>query len=416
MSNNPYQNAILQLNQAAKIINLDQNLVNILEKPQQVLEVSIPVKMDSGEIKVFTGYRSQHNNALGPYKGGIRFHPDVNEAEVKALSMWMSFKCGVVGIPLGGGKGGIIVNPKELSENELEKLSRGYVQKIHKFIGPNQDIPAPDVYTNSQIMSWMRDEYEKLNDNLYAGGVITGKPIILGGSLGRDKATAKGGFFVLEEFLKHQDKSKKTFTIAIQGFGNAGMEFAKFCFEDEKKRFKIVSVSDSKASVTNSNGLEILKLEKHKLETKSVKNFEESQDLKEDILETEVDILILAALENVITKNNAQKIKAKLLIELANGPIDPTADEVLFGKKITILPDILANSGGVTVSYFEQVQNASNYYWQENEVNQKLQKIMTEASQQVFLNSQKYKINNRQAAYIVALQKIAVASKYRGWY
>ena len=421
MSNNPYKIAVSQINNVANLAKLDKNTISILEKPQQILTVNIPVKMDNGEVKVFTGFRSQHNNAKGPYKGGIRFHPEVSLEEVMALSIWMSIKCAVLDLPLGGGKGGIIVNPKELSENELEKLSRGYIQKIHKFIGPNQDIPAPDVYTNSQIMSWMRDEYEKLNKNEYAGGVITGKPLALGGSKGRARATAQGGFFALKEAIKEMGLENQKLTIAIQGFGNAGSEFAKFCFEDENNQFKITAASDSRSVAKNLNGLEVNDLMEFKLKTGSLKNFSDGETFanqdKNDysILEEEVDILVLAALEGVVTKDNADKIKAKMVVELANGPVVPEADEILFHKNIQVLPDVLANAGGVTVSYFEQVQNAMNYYWEEDEIVEKLRVKMVQSFHEVWQIAKENKVDNRKGAYILAVQRISEAMKLRGW-
>jgi glutamate dehydrogenase/leucine dehydrogenase len=417
---NPYQIAVSQINNVAALAGIDQNTINILEKPQQIITVEIPVKMDSGEVKVFTGFRSQHNNAKGPYKGGIRFHPEVSLEEVKALSMWMSIKCAVLDLPLGGGKGGIIVNPKELSEAELERLSRGYIQKIHKFIGPDQDIPAPDVYTNSQIMSWMRDEYEKINNNQYAGGVITGKPLALGGSKGRARATAQGGFFVLKETIKQLGLEDQKLTVAIQGFGNAGSEFAKFCFDDKTNQFKIVAVTDSRTVAKNQDGIQVDKLMDFKLKNKNLldssnQSFEAKNQPEYSVLEEDVDILVLAALEGVVTEKNADKIKAKIIVELANGPVVPAADEILFKKNIVVLPDILANAGGVTVSYFEQVQNASNFYWEEEEVVAKLEKRMVKSFNQVWQIAQEKKIDNRKAAYILAVTRIAEAMKFRGW-
>lgn len=417
---NPYQIAVSQINNVAALAGIDQNTINILEKPQQIITVEIPVKMDSGEVKVFTGFRSQHNNAKGPYKGGIRFHPEVSLEEVKALSMWMSIKCAVLDLPLGGGKGGIIVNPKELSEAELERLSRGYIQKIHKFIGPDQDIPAPDVYTNFQIMSWMRDEYEKINNNQYAGGVITGKPLALGGSKGRARATAQGGFFVLKETIKQLGLEDQKLTVAIQGFGNAGSEFAKFCFDDKTNQFKIVAVTDSRTVAKNQDGIQVDKLMDFKLKNKNLldssnQSFEAKNQPEYSVLEEDVDILVLAALEGVVTEKNADKIKAKIIVELANGPVVPAADEILFKKNIVVLPDILANAGGVTVSYFEQVQNASNFYWEEEEVVAKLEKRMVKSFNQVWQIAQEKKIDNRKAAYILAVTRIAEAMKFRGW-
>ncbi len=426
MPNNPYEIAVNQLELASKKIGLEPNIITFLSKPQQIIEVNIPVKMDSGEVKVFTGFRSQHCNALGPYKGGIRFHPEVNKEEVMALSMWMTWKCAVMDLPLGGGKGGIIVNPRELSEVELEKLSRGFIQKIHKLIGPNQDIPAPDVYTNSQIMSWMRDEYEKLNQSQYAGGVITGKPLILGGSEGRSRATAQGGFFVLKEAVKNIGKSNQKLKIAIQGFGNAGMEFARFCAEDKEFDCQIIAIADSKSVVRNIQGLNIPDLINHKTTNGSLEQYYEAnigdqssfkhiQSPEYSILKEKVDVLVLAALESVVTINNADNLNTNLIVELANGPLTPEADKILFEKGITVLPDILANAGGVTVSYFEQVQNASNYYWSEEEVLQKLRSRVIKAFNEVWSISQEYGVDNRQGAYILALRRVAEAIKLRGW-
>ncbi len=411
VTNDPYQNAVAQLREASKVIGLDENIVRILEKPDQILKFSIPVKKDDGSVEVFDGFRSQHNNACGPYKGGIRFHPGVTESEVKALSMWMTWKCSVVGLPLGGGKGGVIVDPRNLSERELECLSRGFMKKVHKNIGPEVDVPAPDVYTNGKIMSWMMDEYEKLNGGEYAKGVITGKPLEMGGSEGRRKATAQGGFYVFEEALKKLGLSKDL-TIAVQGFGNAGAIFAELAYE---AGYKIVAVSDSRGLAYNSKGLDIEKITKHKAEKGQVSTFENGEKAPtEDILEMEADILVLAALENSITEANAKNIKAKLLVELANGPVTPEADEILGKDEVVILPDVLANAGGVTVSYFEQVQNASNFYWTEEEVNTKLKKIMVTAFEKVWKSAEKYKVNNRKAAYTVALEKVATCMKMRG--
>ncbi len=410
---NPYQNAVLQLKEAAKKINLDSNIVSLLEKPQKVVKVFIPVKDDQDKITVYEGFRSQHNNARGPYKGGIRFHPQVTEEEVKALSMWMTWKCAVVGIPLGGAKGGVIVDPKKLSTGEIERLSRGYIQKIHKDIGPELDVPAPDVYTNSQIMSWMMDEYEKLNGSKYAGGVITGKPLSNGGSLGRNNATAQGGFFVFQEALKKLNFGKEL-SIAVQGFGNAGSVFASLAYE---AGFKVVAVSDSKGMAFSARGLNIPELIKHKDDVGRVDTFPESEDDIEskDILTLKVDVLVLAALENSIHQMNAINIQAKLLLELANGPITPDAQEILDKEEKIVLPDVLANAGGVTVSYFEQVQNATNYYWKEKEVNQKLEEIMVTSFESVWKNSLEYKTNLREAAYILALKRVAEAMELRGW-
>ncbi len=409
--NDPYTNAVSQLHEAAKIINLDESIIKILSHPNRVIKFYIPVKMDNGSIEIFEAYRSQHSNACGPYKGGIRFHPDVTESEVKALSMWMTWKCAVLELPLGGAKGGIVVDSTKLSENELERLSRGYVQKIHKYLGPDMDIPAPDVYTNPKIMAWMLDEYEQLNGGSYAHGMITGKPIEFGGSKGRSIATAKGGFFVFEEAIKMLNLSKKNITVAIQGFGNAGATFADILY---KEGFKIIAVSDSKGTVFDDNGLDIPNLNQHKLSTGSVKHYGKNiSDV--DIIELDADVLILAALENAVRKENADNVKAKLIVELANGPITPEADAILEDKKIVILPDILTNAGGVTVSYLEQVQNSANYYWSEEEVINKLHDFMKNAFLKVHDASTQHKVSFRKASYVLALNKVVKTMKFRGW-
>jgi glutamate dehydrogenase len=410
---NPYQNAVETLKDVADLINLDVNITNLLEHPQKVLKVAIPVRMDDGQTRVFTGFRSQHNNARGPHKGGIRFHPQVSEDEVKALSMWMTWKCAVVNIPLGGGKGGVIVNPRELSEGELERLSRGYIQAVHKNIGPDVDVPAPDVYTNAKIMSWMLDEYEKLNGSRYNGGVITGKPLILGGSLGRDTATATGGFHTFQALAQKLDL-KPGATIAVQGFGNAGATFARIAFENG---YKVVAVSDSKSMAFSARGLNIPELIQHKEFEGRVDTFPESEDQIEDkdITSLKVDVLVLAALENAVTHENVENIQAEIIVELANGPISPDADEYLYKQGVKIIPDILANAGGVAVSYLEQVQNSANYYWAVEEVETKLREIMLEAFERAWQKAQEHQAGLRYGAYIVAINRVAEAMKARGW-
>lgn len=407
--NMPFDNALKQLSEVQNLIKIDKNIFTQLQSPQKFLEVSIPVKMDNGEVKVFTGYRSQYNNARGPYKGGIRFHQDVNESEVKALSAWMTWKTAVVNIPLGGGKGGVIVNPKELSLTELERLSRGYIRGVYKIIGPEVDIPAPDVYTTPQIMGWMMDEYEKIVGS-HQPGVVTGKPLEIGGSKAREYSTAQGAVYVLNEAVKKVGLNN-TATVAIQGFGNAGGYMAQIL---SKQRYKIIAISDSKGAIYNTEGLNIEELQKHKIETKSVIGFPNAKDLTTDILEQEVDILVPAALENSITENNVDSIKAKLIIELANGPITPEADKILFDKSILVVPDILANAGGVVVSYFEQVQNSHNYYWTEKEVLEKLEKIMVDAFNGVWEQKEKYNTSLRMGAYALSVERVALAMKYRG--
>lgn len=412
MSKNPYEIFLEQLERASKVLKLKEDIVEILKHPERVIEVSIPVKMDDGSIKVFTGWRSQHNTALGPTKGGIRYHWNVTKEEVMALSAWMTFKNAVMNLPYGGGKGGIKVNPKEMSEGEIERLSRIYIQKIYKYIGPEEDIPAPDVYTNPQIMAWMMDEYSKLAGK-FSPGVITGKPLIVGGSKGRETATARGGFFVLREALKVNGEKFEDMKASIQGFGNAGSYEAIYLYE---AGVKVVAVSDSKGGIFKEDGLPIPEVIKHKKETGSVIDFPGAKNItNEEILELDVDILVPAALEDVITGENASRVKARYILELANGPTTPEADEILSGKGIMILPDILANAGGVTVSYFEWVQNLMNYYWEEDEIDQKLDKKMSTAFKEVYETSKEFNIDMRRSAYVVALRRIIEAMKVRGW-
>ncbi|MFH0840668.1 MAG: Glu/Leu/Phe/Val dehydrogenase [bacterium] len=402
-----FDNAMKQLSEVKNIINLDENIFSKLQTPNRVLRVDVPVKMDNGETKVFVGYRSQYNNARGPYKGGIRFHQDVNESEVKALSAWMTWKTAVVNLPLGGGKGGVIVNPKELSEAELERLSRGYMTAIYKFIGPKIDVPAPDVYTNPKIMAWMLDEYEKLVGH-HEPGVITGKPLELGGSQGRNYSTAQGAVYVLNEAIKKIGLNTNA-TIAIQGFGNAGSYMAKIL---SKQGYKIVALSDSGGAIYNQNGLDIDAVSAHKETNKTVAGFTNAESI-DDILKQEVDILIPAALENVITDENANNIKAKLIIELANGPITPEADKILESNNILVIPDILANAGGVVVSYFEMVQNSYNYYWPEYAVLDRLEKVMVDSFNQSWEAKEKYNISLRMGCYALAVGRVAEAMKMR---
>ncbi|MFH1744723.1 MAG: Glu/Leu/Phe/Val dehydrogenase [bacterium] len=392
-----------------KIITSDE--LEIFKYPQKVIEVSMPIKMDSGKIKVFQGYRVQHSDIRGPLKGGIRFHPKVDLDEVKSLAFWMAIKCAVADIPYGGAKGGITVDAKKLSQSETEKLIRGYVRAIFDFVGPDKDIPAPDVYTNPQIMAWYMDEYSHIaGANVPAS--VTGKPIEVGGSLGRDTATGYGGFIVLETILKKLKQNKKNETVSIQGFGNAGLNFARKSFA---KGYKIVAVSDSGGGVYNPKGLDIEKLEKYKKKTGSVMNFDQSKNIINDqLLRIPVDVLVPAALEGVINDRNVNKIKAKMILELANGPITLAASEKLFKKGITVVPDVLANSGGVIVSYFEWVQNLRHYYWELDKVNNNLAKQLKCATDAVLDNMNEYKVDMRTGAYIVAIKKITEALKIRG--
>jgi glutamate dehydrogenase/leucine dehydrogenase len=385
--------------------------IEILKTPNRVIEVSIPIMMDNGELKVFTGFRVQHNNIRGPYKGGLRYHPKVDLDEVSALAFWMTIKCAVADIPYGGAKGGIAVDPKKLSQGELERLTRAYVRAMADFVGPDKDIPAPDVYTTPQVMAWFMDEYSKIKGrNIPA--VITGKPIEIGGSLGRDIATAQGGMYVFEHLLKELKLSKKKITIAIQGFGNAGMNFAVLA---EKHGYKVAAVSDSQGGIFNPKGLDIKKVVAHKEKTGTVLNFPDAKNItNEKLLELPVFVLAPAALERVITEKNTNKIKAKIILELANGPVTLEAGEKLFKKGIIIVPDVLANSGGVIVSYFEWVQNIRHFYWDLEKVNDRLKHQINKAFQAVWKITSENKINMRSAAYIVAITKLSRALKIRG--
>ena len=380
----------------------------ILNNPRRVLNVNFPVRMDDGKVKLISGFRVQYNDALGPTKGGIRFHESVDLEEVSELAFLMSLKTSLVGLPYGGAKGGIKINPKKLSEGELERVARAYVKEMFKFIGPNQDIPAPDVNTNPQIMAWMMDEYERISGNKNPG-VFTGKPLEIGGSLGRDKSTARGGFFIIKEKYKDIDKSK--LKVAIQGFGNAGFNIAKML---TNIGFKIVAVSDSQTGIYDEKGLDIDDLIKFKSEKKSFNNYNAIKISNKNLLELDVEILIPAALGGVIDSDNASKIKAKTILELANAPISTSADLILNKKDIEIIPDILANSGGVIVSYFEWVQNLQNYYWETTEVEEKLKFIIIKAFEDVLKESKKHNLSLRTASYTLAINRILKAEKLRG--
>ncbi|MDP3042899.1 MAG: Glu/Leu/Phe/Val dehydrogenase [bacterium] len=407
---NQFKEALAQLNKTCEIMNVEHDEVEILKSPQKVIEVSIPVKMDGGDLKVFTGFRVQYNNARGPFKGGLRYHPQVNLDEVQALAFWMTIKCAVADIPYGGSKGGITVDIKQLSKGELERLTRGYVRAIAEFVGPYKDIPAPDVCTNPQIMAWFMDEYSRIKGQ-NEPAVVTGKPVEIGGSLGRDTATAQGGFYVLENILKKL-KLKNDITIAIQGFGNAGMNFAKIASEHN---YKVAAVSDSKGGIFNPKGLDMAKVIEHKNKTGSVTDFAGTQNVSnEELLELPVKILVPAALEAVITKDNADKIKASIVLELANGPTTIEAGEKLYEKAVLVVPDVLANSGGVIVSYFEWVQNLRHYYWELPKVRANLDKQINRATDLVWQYMKDYNVDMRAAAYIIAIEKIVKALKIRG--
>jgi len=415
MKNDAFGNAVKQLENASKIIGLDESLLEILKNPKRILIVNIPVKMDSGKIRVFKGYRSQYNDVLGPFKGGIRFHPDVSLSEVKALSAWMTWKCSVVGIPYGGGKGGIIVDVRELSKGELERLSRGYVQALRDFIGPKKDIPAPDVNTDPQIMAWMMDEFSRMY-GYNVPGVVTGKPIEVGGTRGRKFSTSQGGVYVFEKIVEKLELDPKKLKIAIQGFGNVGYFAADILCA---LGYNVVAVSDSKGGIILEDGkekaLNVKEVLKYKEATGSVVGYPGTRKItNEELLELDVDVLMPSALENVITEKNADRIKAKLIVEMANGPITPEADKILEKKGVTVVPDILANSGGVIVSYFEWVQNLQNYYWSENENIGRLKEIIENAFDEVW--GKKCCTENcslRLAAYALAVERVAKAEKLR---
>lgn len=410
---NPFHIAQAQLDRAAQMLNLDPGVHAVLREPMREIHVSLPVKMDNGTIKVFKGFRVQYNDARGPNKGGIRFHPDETIDTIRALSAWMTWKCAIVDIPLGGGKGGVICNPKEMSQNELERLSREYVDAVIRMIGPETDIPAPDVYTTPQIMAWMMDEYSKLRMQ-YSPGVITGKPIALGGSQGRGDATARGGMFTIREAARHLNMDLAKATVAVQGYGNAGYYAAQLA----KQMFcaKVVAVSDSRGGIYCELGLDPDAVQEHKGKTGSVINFPGTTQISnEELIELGVDILIPAALENIITEENAGKVKAKIVAELANGPTTPEADDILYKNGVFVIPDFLCNAGGVTVSYFEWVQNLYSYYWEESDVHVRLDKKMTKAFSDVLSTSQEHKTDMRTAAYMVAVQRVAEAMKLRGW-
>ena len=410
---NPFEIAQRQLDEAAKILKLDEASHAILRNPLRELHVEIPVKMDDGTVKVFQGFRVQYNDARGPTKGGIRFHPEETIDTVRALAAWMTWKTAVMDIPYGGAKGGIICNPKAMSERELENLARGYIRAIGRFIGPEKDIPAPDVYTTPQIMAWMMDEYSKIV-GYNAFGVITGKPIPLGGSLGRGDATARGGMYTVREAARFLGIDLKEATFAIQGYGNAGSFGA--ILAKELFGSKIVAVSDSRGGIYSEKGLDPHAVLEHKRKTGSVVDFPGTTPItNEELLELDVTVLVPAALENVITAENAPRIKARIIAELANGPTTPEADEILHKNGKFVIPDFLCNAGGVTVSYFEWVQNINGYYWSIERVHEELDKKMTKAFNDVLEQYKERKVHPRLAAYLVAVQRVVEAMKLRGW-
>ena len=410
---NPFHIAQQQLDHAAKKLGLDEATHELLRWPMRELKVTMPVKMDDGTTRVFHGFRIQYNTARGPAKGGIRWHPDETIDTVRALSAWMTWKTAVVDIPLGGGKGGIVCNPKELTETEKERLARAYVRAVGRTLGVTKDVPAPDVYTTPQIMAWMMDEYEVITGEHHPG-VITGKPIALGGSQGRGDATARGGIYAVREAAKALEMDLKGASMAIQGFGNAGQHAARI--GEGLIGMKLVAATDSKGGVYNPNGIDAKALIDHKIRTGSLKGFADTDAItNKELLELETPVIFPAALENVITKENASKIRCAILCELANGPTTPDADDILYEKGIFVLPDFLANAGGVTVSYLEQVQNTYNLYWNLDEIHFRLKDTMRRAFESVYEMSRNNAIHMRNAAYLVAVARVAEACKLRGW-
>lgn len=420
---NPFKIAQHQFDRVAEQLKLKRGILEYLREPQRELTVNFPVKMDDGGIKVFTGCRVQHNNARGPYKGGMRYHPDVTLDEVRALAMWMTWKCALVGIPFGGAKGGVVCNPKEMSKGELERLTRRFVSEISIIIGPDRDIPAPDVYTDAQVMAWILDTYS-MNKGYCVPGIVTGKPISIGGSLGRNEATGRGCMFSIIEALKHSDykiikEDKENYridgaTVAVQGFGNVGSVAAKLLSE---KGAKIIAVSDSKGGILKKgkDGLDIDKLIEHKLKTRSVSDFSDTTELKsKEIFKVKCDILVPAALENQITGENADHIKAKIVAEGANGPTTPEADKILSERDIFVIPDVLANAGGVIVSYFEWVQSLQQLVWTERDVNERLREIMQRSFRETIDAKEEYNTDMRTAAYMLAVERVSDAVTIRG--
>jgi glutamate dehydrogenase (NAD(P)+) len=419
---NPFEIAQEQLAHAAQVMGLDATTHEFLRWPMREFHVRIPVKMDDGSTHIFEGFRVQYNDARGPTKGGLRFHPQETFDTVRALAAWMTWKCAVVDIPLGGGKGGVVCNPKELSLAELERLSRGYIRALGHYIGPHVDVPAPDVYTNPQIMAWMMDEYQTMV-GYHAPGVITGKPIPLGGSEGRGDATARGGMYCIREAAQARGVDLSQATIAIQGYGNAGQFAHKL--SNDLFGARVVAVSDSQGGIYCADGLDFASVSDHKGQAGTVGSYAEKvRDTQgsncipisnADLLALDVDVLIPAALEGAIHADNASNVRARILAELANGPTTPEADEILFKNDVFVIPDFLCNAGGVTVSYLEQVQNAYGFYWEADMVHQQLDQKMTAAFRSVHSTAQRFGIDNRIAAYVVAVARVAEACKLRGW-
>ena len=408
---NPFRIAMRQFDTAAEKLELSEGLREVLRRPRRALSLSLPIKMDDGSLRVFQGYRVQHNSSRGPCKGGIRYHPNVTFDEVQALASWMTWKCATVNIPFGGAKGGIVCDPKELSKDELERLTRRYAFEISPFIGPASDIPAPDVYTDSQVMAWIMDTYSMIHGHS-APGVVTGKPTFLGGSQGRREATARGCVFAIRAACKVRGIDFSRATVAIQGFGNAGSIAANLL---AAQGATVIAVSDSHQGLLDRKGLDVAAVEAHKLENGTLEGYTGAETIASDaVLELECDILVPAALENQITLENAARVRARIVAEAANGPTTPGADAILYENDVLVLPDILANAGGVTVSYFEWVQDLAELFWDEDEVNRKLERIMVQAFEAVHGIAQKYKVDMRTAAYMLAVDRVAKATQSRG--
>jgi glutamate dehydrogenase (NAD(P)+) len=411
---NPFDTAKQQIDIVADLIGLDGGAREVLKHPKRELTVNFPVRMDDGSFRVYTGYRVQYNMARGPTKGGIRYHPQVTLDEVRALAAWMTWKCAVVNIPYGGAKGGVICDPKHMSKNELERMTRRYASEIASIIGPEIDIPAPDVYTDSQTMAWIMDTYS-MQKGYSVPGVVTGKPISLGGSEGRNEATGRGCAYVIREAAKDLGVRVRGGAVAVQGFGNAGSIAANILYDEQGA--KIVATSDSKGGIYKADGLNPHAVEEHKHKTGSVVGFPGAKSISnEELLELKVDILVPAALENQITSKNADKIQARIVGEAANGPTVPAADTALFERKITVLPDILANAGGVTVSYFEWAQDMQGYYWPLEEVNSRLEQVMVRSYNDVHRVATERQVHHRTAAYVLAIQRVVDAMRIRGFY
>lgn len=399
------------IKEALDKLGYPEEAFELMKEPIRMMTVRIPVRMDDGKVKVFTGYRAQHNDAVGPTKGGVRFHPSVTEDEVKALSIWMTLKAGIVDLPYGGGKGGIVCDPRQMSFRELEALSRGYVRAISQIVGPTKDIPAPDVFTNSQIMAWMMDEYSRI-DEFNNPGFITGKPLVLGGSHGRESATAKGVTICIEEACKRVGIDLKGARVIVQGFGNAGSFLSKFMYD---MGAKVIAISDVEGALYDPDGLDIDYLLDRRDSFGTVTNLFENRISNKEMLELETDILVPAAVQNQITIDNAHNINAKIVVEAANGPTTLEATKILTERGILIVPDVLASAGGVTVSYFEWVQNNQGYYWKEEEIQEKLREVLVKAFDNVYTTAQTRQVDMRLAAYMVGVRKITEAARFRGW-